>query len=261
MSGTIIECTECGRKFVWSYDQQRDFRARGWDAPKRCPECRSRRRYGRQSGMRGLVGPSLTPPASLEQKLTGLAPSAEQAPPVPLWCNLSRVERYRHLSRFMHLDSAAISSLNVTEIALLIQWIFEQRGLETNTIEEKSGRLDLALTNKKRKRSEFARVYYRRHGIPINALWDLLNTLKGTRFVKIHCFTLDTFTRAQKRTQSEFPLALNLVEREELGRYLCEAQQSCRTELARRGARRVVSAPQERMTFIQKLLRWLRGSP
>jgi DNA-directed RNA polymerase subunit RPC12/RpoP len=260
MSGTIIECIECGRKFVWSYDQQRDFRARGWDAPKRCPDCRSRRRYERQSGMRGLVGLSSIPPASLERKQTRPAPSAEQAPLVPLWRDLSRAERYRYLSRFMHLDSAAISSLNVTGIALLMQWIFERRGIETNSVEDKSGRLDLALTNKKRKRSEFARFYYRERGIPINALWDLLNTLKGTQFVKIHCFTADTFTKAQKRIQSEFPLALNLVDREGLGRYLYEAQQSYRTELARRSARRVISVPRKRRTFVQKLLTWLRGS-
>ena len=263
MSGTIIECIECGRKFVWSYEQQRDFRARGWDAPKRCPDCRSGRRYERQSGMRGLVGPSSTPPASLERTQTRPAPSAEQAAPVPLWRDLSHAESYRYLSRFMHLDSLAISSLNVTEIALLIQWIFERRGLETNSVEDKSGRLDLVLTNKKRKRSEFARFYYKERGIPINALWDLLNKLKGTHFVKIHCFTVTTFTKAQKRTQSEFPLALNLVEREGLERYFREAQQSYCAELARRSARRVISVPRtrKRRTFIQKLLKWLRGSP
>ena len=261
MSDTIRECIECGRKFVWSYDQQRDYRARGWDPPKHCPDCRARRRYKHQSGMRGLVGPPASPFASLEQELARLAPGAEQAPLVPLWRDLSRAERYRYLDRFMHLDSATISSLNVTEMALLMQWIFERRGLETNSVEDKNGRLDLRLTNKKRKRSEFARVYYRKRGIPINALWDLFNTLMGTQFVKIHCFTLGTFTKAHKRTQSEFPLALNLVEREGLGRYLHEAQRSYRTELARRSTRRVIRAPQERRTFIQKLLTWLRGSP
>lgn len=261
MSDTIRECEDCHREFVWSYDQQRDFRARGWDPPKHCPACRSRRRNERRSGMRGLVGPPASPFASLEQELARLAPGAEQAPPVPLWRDLSRAERYRYLDRFMHLDSAAISSLNITEMALLMQWIFERRGIETNSVEDGSGRLDLRLTNKKRNRSEFARVYYRKRGIPVNALWDLFNTLKGTRFVKIHCFTVGTFTKAHKRTQSEFPLALNLVERDGLGRYLREAQRSYRTELARQSTRRVISAPRERMTFIQRLLAWLRGSP
>lgn len=182
---------------------------------------------------------------------------------IPLWRDLSRAEHYRYLSQFMQLDSLTTSSLTITEIALLIQWILERRGLETNSVRDKSGRLDLALTNQKHRRSEFARFYYGERGVPINALWDLFHTLKGTRFARIHCFTVDTFTKAQKRTQSEFPLALNLTEREGLERYLREAQRSYRAELERRSTRHLIGVPGTRRprTFLQKLLAWLRGSP
>lgn len=162
----------------------------------------------------------------------------------------------------MHLDSLATSSLTTTEIALLIQWILERRGLETNSVEDRDGRLDLVLSNQRRNRSEFARFYYGERGIPINALWDLLNTLKGADFARIHCFTADTFTRAQKRAQSEFPLALKLEERDGLERYLREAQRSYRAELERRSARYLLVLPETRTprAFLRRLLTWLRGS-
>jgi uncharacterized membrane protein YsdA (DUF1294 family) len=47
MSDQIIECVECGRKFVWSYGEQRYYRERGLSAPKRCEECRARRKHER----------------------------------------------------------------------------------------------------------------------------------------------------------------------------------------------------------------------
>lgn len=47
MSDQIIECVECGRKFVWSHGEQRYYRERGLSAPKRCEECRARRKHER----------------------------------------------------------------------------------------------------------------------------------------------------------------------------------------------------------------------
>lgn len=254
MSGTTIECVECGRRFIWGYEQQRDFRARGWDPPKRCPACRSRRRHERQSGMRGAVGP---PPAWSDSSQWTEIPLVDGVPPIPLWRDLSKAERYRCVSRFMHLRSFATASLSARETALLMQWILERRGLETERVQSERGRLDLELTNKKQKRDEFARLYYEGRGIPINALYDLLNTLQGTRFVTIHCFTVHTFTKAQKKIQDQFPLVIRLVDGEGLERYLREAQQSYRAELAGRSARR---APRQRKTLIQRLLGWLRGT-
>ena len=48
MSDEIIECVECGRKFVWSHGEQRYYRERKLSAPKRCQECRARRRGRRK---------------------------------------------------------------------------------------------------------------------------------------------------------------------------------------------------------------------
>jgi hypothetical protein len=56
MSGETRTCVECGRRFLWSYESQRDFKARGFMAPTHCPTCRSQRRTEQHSGMRSEVG-------------------------------------------------------------------------------------------------------------------------------------------------------------------------------------------------------------
>lgn len=89
----------------------------------------------------------------------------------PLWGNLSRGEHYRYIARFMHLDPAALSLVEVSDFVLLVQWVFEQQGLETinASVDERDGRVDLALINTKYKRDEFARVYFNKRGVPAYA--------------------------------------------------------------------------------------------
>lgn len=35
-----IKCWECGERFIFTASEQKHFEKRGWDEPKRCPECR-----------------------------------------------------------------------------------------------------------------------------------------------------------------------------------------------------------------------------
>lgn len=37
----ILVCQDCCRKFVFTERQQKHFDAKGWVAPKRCPNCRN----------------------------------------------------------------------------------------------------------------------------------------------------------------------------------------------------------------------------
>jgi len=36
----FIVCKDCGKKFLYSAEQQKRFESRGWSAPKRCKNCR-----------------------------------------------------------------------------------------------------------------------------------------------------------------------------------------------------------------------------
>ena len=47
MGDEVFACVECGRTFVWSYGEQRYYSEHGLATPKRCPDCRSRRRAAR----------------------------------------------------------------------------------------------------------------------------------------------------------------------------------------------------------------------
>ena len=75
MGGETIRCVDCGRTFTWSHGEQRFYKERGLTAPKRCKDCRARRRREGDSGMRG---PGETTSASQEQG--GATPSTR--PPV-----------------------------------------------------------------------------------------------------------------------------------------------------------------------------------
>lgn len=44
MSDQRIECVDCGRVFTWTEGEQQFYRERGLSPPKRCPDCRRRKR-------------------------------------------------------------------------------------------------------------------------------------------------------------------------------------------------------------------------
>ena len=239
MSDTSRFCVDCGRKFIWSYSQQRTYRERGWNPPKRCLDCRSRRRYERQTGMWDLVDLQAAPHAPGEW-LSADPPLCAPSP-VPRWRDLSRASHYRHLSKFVHMDPEAMTSLGVREFALLMQWILEQQNLETNRLTKRDGRLDLELTHRERHWDAFARFYVEAYEIPLDLLWDLSGKLENSQIKRVHVCTVGTFTEAQKRTQHQLPLFLEILEGEDLQRWLREAQRRCRERLT--GQRRAPSFP------------------
>lgn len=69
MSGDMRTCVDCGRRFLWSYESQRNFKEQKFAPPIRCRECRSHKKYERDSGMTPEVGefhhiaPYESPPA------------------------------------------------------------------------------------------------------------------------------------------------------------------------------------------------------
>ncbi len=44
MEEKTLECKICGRMFTWSLGEQQFFEDRGLDPPKRCPQCRAKKR-------------------------------------------------------------------------------------------------------------------------------------------------------------------------------------------------------------------------
>jgi uncharacterized membrane protein YsdA (DUF1294 family) len=78
MSDRIIDCADCRRRFVWSAGEQRFYRERGLSAPKRCPNCVSRRRNEQRVGMRSEVGAPAKPPPHLNQRWGAAMKQARQ---------------------------------------------------------------------------------------------------------------------------------------------------------------------------------------
>lgn len=170
----------------------------------------------------------------------GVAKSPDAPADIPLWSKLPRGERYRYLSQFMRLDAGRLMSLGIVEFGLLLQWAFEQRGLETTAATWERGHVDLVLYNARYAQSEFARAYIRDWEIPVNALEVLLNDLRGAHFNRIHLCTTGAFGPREREVQSRYPLALNLVDGNDLSAYVRTAQRKWWLEMERRGTRRLV---------------------
>lgn len=51
---THYTCSDCGRGFTLSHEEQRWYQEKGWPLPKRCEDCRSQRRRERDSGNMGF---------------------------------------------------------------------------------------------------------------------------------------------------------------------------------------------------------------
>lgn len=52
MSEQRLTCADCGREFAFSAEEQRFFREKGFNPPKRCKECRQARKEQRGDGER-----------------------------------------------------------------------------------------------------------------------------------------------------------------------------------------------------------------
>ena len=45
-----LECVECGKAFEFSVDDQEFYAKKGYSSPKRCPECRAKRKANSNQG-------------------------------------------------------------------------------------------------------------------------------------------------------------------------------------------------------------------
>jgi hypothetical protein len=53
MSEQRLTCADCGREFAFSAEEQRFFREKSFEPPKRCRECRQARKEQRGGGGSG----------------------------------------------------------------------------------------------------------------------------------------------------------------------------------------------------------------
>ena len=61
MSGELRTCKRCGNSYIWSYEDQRDYRVKDYVPPLHCKECRDIRRQERREREGRQVSRSRTP--------------------------------------------------------------------------------------------------------------------------------------------------------------------------------------------------------
>ena len=58
LADKTLTCSDCGREFLFSGEEQEFYAARGFTEPKRCRSCRAIRRNEREGGAEGGTQPS-----------------------------------------------------------------------------------------------------------------------------------------------------------------------------------------------------------
>lgn len=50
MKEHYITCADCGQEFTVSEEEAKWYKDKGFEMPKRCPDCRKKRRHARNTG-------------------------------------------------------------------------------------------------------------------------------------------------------------------------------------------------------------------
>lgn len=151
-----------------------------------------------------------------------------------VWHSCSKGERYRHISKFMHIQPEEVPFLSASEFVFLWQWVFELRERETIQVIVQKEYLDLRLVHRRKdnpqkgNRREYARFFLRH---PAYAVYNLVTELRGRPVNKIYLLTFDKFAPADKKARSENPLFIELRECEDLIHWVQEAQANYRKSL------------------------------
>ncbi len=51
----VIECVQCGQKFVWTQGEQEFYKEKGLRPPSRCPICRATFKAAKEDNFRGEI--------------------------------------------------------------------------------------------------------------------------------------------------------------------------------------------------------------
>ncbi len=126
MSDEAITCVDCGRNFFWTYSEQRYYKERGLSAPKRCPECRSRRRFDQASGGGAGWKPTTerdTPPRPTAQPIaTERQPLARQGN--GQFSTRSITYRYSVIAFSLVIAAAVVMRMAAPTLDVVACWLF-----------------------------------------------------------------------------------------------------------------------------------------
>ena len=146
-----------------------------------------------------------------------------------IWRSCPKGEQHRNISKFMHMRPEQLATLNISELSLLFQWVFEIREIETAQAIIQEDYFDLEVVDKKAgKCQEYVRVY---RAQPISAVYHLTAELKGRDVKKIYLFTFDKFPIADKNARDQSPLFLELREFKDTIRFILESRAKYRKKI------------------------------
>ncbi len=139
-----------------------------------------------------------------------------------LWKSLSIEKMHNYIYQLLKLEPSQLVGLEIRELAILFQLIFELRQRTTIAVSIRRDYFDLDLFNGEYR--EYLRFFLRD---PVASVYTLTSELKDRKFKdfrRLYLFTFRAFGKGDRDAQNKSPLLLVLKERDLVIQTVREAQ-------------------------------------
>jgi hypothetical protein len=131
-----------------------------------------------------------------------------------LWRNLAPAVRDEYAQRFAAISKSVLFELDLPTISLVVQWLLEQSHCQATHVADHGDGFEITMNNLRFEQTEYLRFFP--PSVPANALYEILDELKGKSYQRVRVYTLGVFTEGHRRAQKESPLFWELVDGEGL---------------------------------------------
>lgn len=139
-----------------------------------------------------------------------------------LWHNLSEKDRRDIAEHFKHLSPEKLSALDLNVGVVLVQWILSLDHIEAIEIKPYGNGVEMFLQNTRDDQSEYLRFYA--SAPPVNIIYDILETLKGSDYKKARIYSLTGIGQNQRQITDQYPLFFEIVDGDRLTSRLTDIQ-------------------------------------
>jgi len=154
-----------------------------------------------------------------------------------LWHELPEQDRLEIAEHFKHLPPKRLSVPDLEIGAVLVQWMLLPDSIEATEIKPCGDGVEMTLQNKRDNQREYLRFYT--SAPPVNVLYDVMETLKGSNYKKARIYSLMAIGEGQHQFSNPYPHLLEIVDGDRFMSRLVDVQR----RLTQASAWRAPAAP------------------
>ncbi|MBI5054551.1 MAG: hypothetical protein HZC38_15010 [Chloroflexi bacterium] len=139
-----------------------------------------------------------------------------------LWHELPEQDRLEIAEHFKHLPPKRLSVPDLEVGAVLVQWMLLPDSIEATEIKPCGDGVEMILQNKRDNQREYLRFYT--SAPPVNVLYDVMETLKGSDYKKARIYSLTAIGEGQHQFSNPYPHLLEIADGDRFMSRLADVQ-------------------------------------